>query len=318
MDYYKEIKNLNSRQTADANQPAIKVPPVPETSTNIPSIWQGLTLKKILEEVDLSNILLDEDNKNEAAKNNPESAFLGPKIWGRSMSMPAGQGTSANNQAEESYSVMNLDDFLEENGFKSDEQTDDFSQTSRSCSDEAQSPRSSSDMDTTDFQGSQEPAEVPCKKVKFMDPPGNDSNPDNLQLDQGNMFLYAESKRAKMKREKEEKHLDAANDIEFTPQELALATVPGRNFDPRECKFSPDDLRPQPIIRKRKKAFVSPDAKDKDYWVKRENNNVAARRSREARRLKENQIALRTAFLEKENHQLKVDLEKAKAENLDL
>ena len=65
-------------------------------------------------------------------------------------------------------------------------------------------------------------------------------------------------------------------------------------------------------------AFVPPDAKDKDYWAKREKNNIAARRSREARRLKENQIALRTAFLEKENHQLKIDLEKAKAENIDL
>ena len=63
-------------------------------------------------------------------------------------------------------------------------------------------------------------------------------------------------------------------------------------------------------------AFVPPDAKDKDYWAKREKNNIAARRSREARRLKENQIALRTAFLEKENHQLKIDLEKAKAENI--
>ena len=52
--------------------------------------------------------------------------------------------------------------------------------------------------------------------------------------------------------------------------------------------------------------FVPTDAKDGDYWAKRDKNNFAARRSREARRLKENQIALRTAFLEKENHQLKV------------
>ena len=52
--------------------------------------------------------------------------------------------------------------------------------------------------------------------------------------------------------------------------------------------------------------------------MKREKNNVAARRSREARRLKENQIALRTAFLEKENNQLRIDFEKIKAENLEL
>jgi len=36
---------------------------------------------------------------------------------------------------------------------------------------------------------------------------------------------------------------------------------------------------------------------------------VAARRSREARRLKENQIALRAAYLEKENKLLKQELE---------
>jgi len=45
--------------------------------------------------------------------------------------------------------------------------------------------------------------------------------------------------------------------------------------------------------------------KDDSYWEKRLKNNVAARRSREARRLKENQIALRAAFLESENAELR-------------
>ena len=58
--------------------------------------------------------------------------------------------------------------------------------------------------------------------------------------------------------------------------------------------------------------------KDGKYWEKREKNNVAARRSREARRLKENQIALRTAYLEKENNGLRVELDQAKSENLEL
>ena len=48
---------------------------------------------------------------------------------------------------------------------------------------------------------------------------------------------------------------------------------------------------------------------DEQYWDKREKNNMAARRSREARRLKENQIALRAAFLERENSVLKGELE---------
>ena len=45
---------------------------------------------------------------------------------------------------------------------------------------------------------------------------------------------------------------------------------------------------------------------------------MAARRSREARRLKENQIALRTSYLERENAQLQAALDEAKAENMEL
>merc|ERR1711992_268800 len=104
-------------------------------------------------------------------------------------------------------------------------------------------------------------------------------------------------------REREEKRR-RQQEIEFSAQDLALATVPGMEFDPRERSFAPDELRPQPIIRKRKKSFVPMEEKDIRYWEKREKNNVAARRSREARRLKENQIALRTAHLEKENFEL--------------
>ena len=65
-------------------------------------------------------------------------------------------------------------------------------------------------------------------------------------------------------------------------------------------------------------SFVPQDSKDDKYWEKREKNNIAARRSREARRLKENQIALRTAYLEKENATLKAELDQAKAENMEL
>lgn len=40
--------------------------------------------------------------------------------------------------------------------------------------------------------------------------------------------------------------------------------------------------------------------KDDKYWARRRKNNMAAKRSRDARRVKENQIAMRAAFLEKE------------------
>ena len=58
--------------------------------------------------------------------------------------------------------------------------------------------------------------------------------------------------------------------------------------------------------RKRKKQFVPEELKNNKYWAKRSKNNEAAKRSREARRLKENQIAIRARFLEEENLSLKV------------
>lgn len=257
--------------------------------------WQGLTIKEILEKVDLSSIIMDEDSKKTAKVDpmmnegiNPESAFLGPKLWSRSIPMPV---TGEN----EDFSVMNIDDFLSENGFDLNEDPE---------SPEAASPKSSSDMDTDTAMEAEEPPRKTMKRPKG-DKEAND-------------FLYVESKRARMEREKEEKRKRAASEIEFSPQELALATVPGVNFDPRNRRFAPDELRPQPIIRKRKKSFVPQEHKDNKYWEKREKNNIAARRSREARRLKENQIALRTAYLEKENGTLKAELEAAKAENREL
>merc|ERR1712156_668505 len=294
--------------------PQVDIPVgLPETpSTNI-GAWQGLTIKEILEKVDLSNIIMEDDSKKNLAKNdpmvghiNPESAFLGPKLWSRpALSMP-------NNGGNEDYSVMNIDDFLSENGFDLNEEHESLGDSSEQEQSEIgiESPRSTSDMDMD-----QERDEVPYKKIKRVE--FTKAKPAKEEPGE-NTFLYVESKRAKMEREKEEKRRRAQMEIEFSPQELALATVPGLAFDPRERKFAPDELRPQPIIRKRKKSFVPQDSKDDKYWEKREKNNVAARRSREARRLKENQIALRTAYLEKENNGLKAELQATKAENMEL
>jgi len=117
--------------------------------------------------------------------------------------------------------------------------------------------------------------------------------------------LYKESKRELAEREKEAKRKKLEEEVEFSPEDLSLATIPGLEFDPKERSFDMDELRPQPIIKKRSKLFVEDQEKDAKYWEKREKNNNAARRSREARRLKENQIALRVAHLERENSNLK-------------
>ena len=62
-----------------------------------------------------------------------------------------------------------------------------------------------------------------------------------------------ESKRARIEREKEERRLREEAILEFSAEELALATIPGADFDPTQRQFSLEELRPQPIIRKRRK-----------------------------------------------------------------
>ncbi|CAF1127863.1 unnamed protein product [Adineta steineri] len=61
--------------------------------------------------------------------------------------------------------------------------------------------------------------------------------------------------------------------------------------------------------------FVPDELKDEKYWARRRKNNLAAKRSRDARRMKENQIALRADFLERESDLLKKQLEDLKREN---
>ncbi|KAE8611544.1 hypothetical protein XENTR_v10012496 [Xenopus tropicalis] len=93
------------------------------------------------------------------------------------------------------------------------------------------------------------------------------------------------------------------------PSDLLLSTVPGEElFDPRKHRFAEEELKPQPMIKKAKKIYVPEDLKDEKYWTRRNKNNVAAKRSRDARRLKENQITVRAAFLEKENSALRSEV----------
>ncbi|XP_044734206.1 hepatic leukemia factor isoform X2 [Chrysoperla carnea] len=100
---------------------------------------------------------------------------------------------------------------------------------------------------------------------------------------------------------------------------LSMASS-GRDFDPRTRAFSDEELKPQPMIKKSRKQFVPDDLKDDKYWARRRKNNMAAKRSRDARRMKENQIALRAGYLEKEvsalkNMGLRQEIERLKKEN---
>ncbi|XP_019938464.1 TEF transcription factor, PAR bZIP family member a isoform X1 [Paralichthys olivaceus] len=107
----------------------------------------------------------------------------------------------------------------------------------------------------------------------------------------------------------EPEEIEVDINYEPDPTDLVLSSVPGGElFNPRKHKFSEDELKPQPMIKKAKKVFVPEEQKDDKYWQRRKKNNVAAKRSRDARRLKENQITVRAAFLERENAALRTEV----------
>ncbi|XP_072127816.1 TEF transcription factor, PAR bZIP family member a [Mobula birostris] len=109
--------------------------------------------------------------------------------------------------------------------------------------------------------------------------------------------------------------IDVLVNFEPDPTDLVLSSVPGGElFDPRKHKFSEEELKPQPMIKKAKKIYVPPEQKDDRYWTRRKKNNLAAKRSRDARRLKENQITVRAAFLERENSALRLEVAELRKE----
>jgi hypothetical protein len=58
----------------------------------------------------------------------------------------------------------------------------------------------------------------------------------------------------------------------------------------------------------KKLKHVPEDKKDNSYWERRRKNNEAAKRSRDNRRCKEEEIAMRAAFLEQENLKLRAQV----------
>ncbi|XP_024885972.1 uncharacterized protein LOC112463690 [Temnothorax curvispinosus] len=99
-----------------------------------------------------------------------------------------------------------------------------------------------------------------------------------------------------------------------------IARLPyDHNSDERYAMFRKkmlESMQTNPSNSKARKVSKSPglptstvDEKDAAYWERRRKNNEAAKRSREARRAKEDDLAIRAAFLEHENQQLRRELE---------
>lgn len=279
--------------------------------------WNTMTINELLKKVDLTNFQIPEDEtKKKPVKEeweekmnitygtNPNSAYLGPKLWDKTISIPlfTDEDFNASIEAPVVEAVMDFDQFIEENALQQGlkrphDTTPDFTVEMAA----PPTPRSSCIV--------ARPSLIVKRQRE------EETSHDNGFPKGENDFLYTESKRARIDREKAEKRRRFEEALEFDSSDIALATVPGQSFDPKERSFDIDELRPQPIIRKRKKTLVPENEKDGKYWEKRLKNNVATKRAREAKRLKENQIALRAAFLEKENKRLKEDLENMKFEN---
>ncbi|KAA0725045.1 Hepatic leukemia factor [Triplophysa tibetana] len=211
----------------------------------------------------------------------PQSAFLGPTLWDKTLSY---DGDSF--QLE----YMDLEEFLTENGIPSSPVQHDQSlpRQQQQQSPIQQGPISVMDLSSRSITNihtgmvPQNCLQSPSRPVLPSRNTPSPIDPETIQIPMS---------------------------YEPDPADLALSSVPGQEiFDPRKHKFSDEELKPQPMIKKACKVFIPNEFKDERYWARRRKNNVAAKRSRDARRLKENQIAIRAGFLEKENMALRQEV----------
>ncbi|XP_036394144.1 D site albumin promoter binding protein b [Megalops cyprinoides] len=240
-----------------------------------------------------------------------QSAFLGPLLWERTLPCDGGLFQ---------LQYMDLEEFLTENGMGS---------LHNNSSSSAQIPSQSS-QSAIPNQSSQCPpsSPPPCSSSSSSSPCS--SSPSLLGLDMqqatqgmlgGSECLHGGQAAPLDPSPSPSSSLppppalpstngaDVPVNFDPDPADLALSSVPGQEaFDPRRHRFSEEELKPQPMIKKARKMLVPEDLKDEKYWSRRYKNNEAAKRSRDARRLKENQISVRAAFLERENAALRQEV----------
>lgn len=226
--------------------------------------------------------------------NHPQSAFLGPTLWDKTLPYDGLGQVLDNFQLE----YMDLEEFLSENGIPAN-----TAQAAEQAPQAAQPPQ-------TPLQQAPPPA-PPTPSVVDLSSRATTSVHTAMApqtcLRSPSTAAVPSSRDTPSPIDPESIQVPMA--YEPDPADLALSSVPGQEmFDPRKRKFSAEELKPQPMIKKARKVFIPEDLKDDRYWARRRKNNVAAKRSRDARRLKENQIAIRAGFLEKENAALRMEV----------
>ncbi|XP_037547636.1 hepatic leukemia factor-like isoform X2 [Nematolebias whitei] len=248
----------------------------------------------VLKSLELENLLKlhdevfskEQEKKNLEEHSTPQSAFLGPTLWDKTLSY---DGDTF--QLE----YMDLEEFLSENGISSSLSQHQAHAPPHILPQAPPTPK-------------QTVVALRCHASSSPHPgvssPGV-SGPCVSSPVRGG--VYPDSRNTPSPTDPNSVHVPVS--YEPDPADLALSSVPGQEiFDPRKHKFSAEELKPQPMIKKARKVFISEDLKDDKYWARRRKNNMAAKRSRDARRLKENQIAIRAAFLEKENFALRQEV----------
>ncbi|CAG2231867.1 HLF [Mytilus edulis] len=248
----------------------------------------------------------------------PTSAFLGPNLW----------SSADYTDGDISLEYMDLDEFLSENGIPVD-LNEASNGSSKSNDSQVSSPKESDSAPTSTV------------NIKEIQSPQEDDMEDSDSDEESCEEVIQNGERR-----------SPVVEIDFSVEEgeQELVNVPGEEtFNPKERKFSEDELKPQPMIKKSRKdqhltfiynneayiipleifndaikeieqvlrnqIFVPDEQKDDKYWCRRKKNNVAAKRSRDARRVKENQIAMRACYLEKCNNTLTAEVQKLKKEN---
>lgn len=251
---------------------------------------------------------------NGVLRSTNQSAFLGPLLWERTLPCDGGLFQ---------LQYMDLEEFLTENGMG-------CMPSGNTCSTAAQVP-SQSTQSAVPSQSSQCPpsSSPPCSSsassISSLSSSSSSSSLLGLDVPQGPGLLGGPeclhgaqtvppdpSQSPSCPPPPVVPPTNAADvmvNFDPDPADLALSSVPGQEaFDPRRHRFSEEELKPQPMIKKARKMLVPDEQKDDKYWCRRLKNNEAAKRSRDARRLKENQISVRAAFLERENAALRQEV----------
>ncbi|XP_023228370.1 uncharacterized protein LOC111628756 [Centruroides sculpturatus] len=147
------------------------------------------------------------------------------------------------------------------------------------------------------------------------------NNPSNETFQEFRAKQLAQRRQAREKTQKAKS--ETVNKDSIMSNESAESNE-SNNGDSRDAQMNPQpsssteaSTSKNATVRKRSKALPN-ELKDEAYWERRRKNNEAAKRSRDARRAKEDEIAIKATFLQQENMKLRIEIANLKEETSQL